>query len=294
MSVHTLEGPPSSLELYARAALGSVPLAGRLPFVAGGGGEMPDEELVLGEVEVDGGRLAEYAKVCGFTLRDELPATYPHVLAFPLHMKLMTSGDFPFPAVGLVHISNRITQRRPIRVNERLRVSVRASDLRPHPKGRQFTLVTEVSAGGDVVWTGESTNLRRGGGAEDADAGPELPDPAALDAEAEWALPGDLGRRYAGVSGDRNPIHMYGLTAKAFGFPRQIAHGMWTKARCLAQLEGRLPAAYSVEVAFKRPILLPSKVTFAAGERDPGGSIDFGVRTARDGSPHLSGRVSPG
>ena len=30
--------------------------------------------------------LAKYAHVCGFTLRDELPPTYPHVLAFALHM----------------------------------------------------------------------------------------------------------------------------------------------------------------------------------------------------------------
>ncbi|MEJ7875979.1 MAG: hypothetical protein WKF62_04900, partial [Solirubrobacterales bacterium] len=83
--------------------------------------------------------------------------------------------------------------------------------------------------------------------------------------------------------------HMYGLTAKAFGFPRQIAHGMWTKARCVAALEPRLPDAFSVEVAFKRPVLLPSRVEFAsrAGEND--GEVTFGVRSAKDGTPHLAG-----
>ena len=79
------------------------------------------------------------------------------------------------------------------------------------------------------------------------------PEPAA----STWRLPGDLGRRYAAVSGDHNPIHLYALTAKAFGFPRQIAHGMWSKARCLAALDGRLPDAVTVEVAFKKPVLLP-------------------------------------
>ena len=39
---------------------------------------------------------------------------------------------------------------------------------------------------------------------------------------------------------------------------------MWTKARCLAAL--RLPDAFAVDVRFKKPILLPSKVTF--GEAD--------------------------
>ena len=119
---------------------------------------------------------------------------------------------------------------------------MRATQPEPHPKGRTFTLLTEARVGDELVWKGESTNLRRGGGDESA-AGKEAEPGEAADLrdEAEWSLPGDLGRRYAGVSGDRNPIHLYGVTAKAFGFPRQIAHGMWTKARCLAQLDSRLP-----------------------------------------------------
>lgn len=292
MSPVELDGPPSSLGLYARAALGAVPLAGRLPFVAGGGGDIPSTELALDDVAVDPERLAEYCKVCGFTLRDSLPATYPHILAFPLHMKLMTDPGFPFSAVGLVHITNRITQHRPIAVGEHLRISVRSGGLEPHPKGKTFTLVSEARVGEELVWVGESTNLRRGGGSESEPNPSGLPDPGALPAEAEWPLGGDLGRRYAGVSGDRNPIHMYGVTAKAFGFPRQIAHGMWTKARCVAALESRLPSAFTVEVAFRKPILLPSKVTFAAGERSAKGEAEFGVRSARDSKPHLAGRVS--
>ncbi|MDQ2675928.1 MAG: hypothetical protein M3Y34_03900 [Actinomycetota bacterium] len=290
MSARTFEGPPSTLSLYGRAALGSVPLAGRLPFVAGGGGEIPDSQLVLEDVGIDAGRLAEYCRVCGFTMREAIPATYPHILAFPLHMALMTQGDFPFPAVGLVHVQNRITQKRPIRADEKLDVRVSAGELRPHPKGKTFALLTSVTAGGEEVWASESTNLRRGKGSESAtDSGP--PFEADLAAEAEWSLPGDLGRSYGGVSGDRNPIHMYGLTAKAFGFPRQIAHGMWTKARCVAALEPRLPGAFEVEVAFKRPILLPSKVEFTSGES--AGGIAFGVRSRKSGEPHLAGAAKP-
>ena len=83
---------------------------------------------------------------------------------------------------------------------------------------------------------------------------------------------------------------MYGLTAKALGFPRQIAHGMWTKARCVAALEPRLPGAFGVEVAFKRPILLPSKVEFTSGRQTA--MHRFGVRS-RDGEPHLAGTAKP-
>ncbi|MDQ3758589.1 MAG: hypothetical protein M3331_01405, partial [Actinomycetota bacterium] len=251
---------------------------------------VPDDELILSEVGVDTQRLAEYCRVCGFTMRDTLPATYPHILAFPLHMALMTQGDFPFPAVGLVHVANRIEQQRVIGVTEKLEIRVSAGELKPHPKGKTFALVTSVRSGDEEIWVSESTSLRRGKGSDSApDTGPSF-DPD-LKAEAEWPLPGDLGRSYGAVSGDRNPIHMYGLTAKALGFPRQIAHGMWTKARCVAALESRLPGALEVEVAFKRPILLPSKVELtSSGE---GADVAFAVRSARDGEPHLAGVAKP-
>jgi acyl dehydratase len=138
-------------------------------------------------------------------------------------------------------------------------------------------------------------NLRRRrveSGAESA--GPKTaPASAALPATAEWRLPGDLGRRYASVSGDHNPIHVHPLTARLFGFPSAIAHGMWTKARALAALEGRLPHAYTVEVAFKRPILLPGKVVFGELVDGAEGGISFGVRDARKDSTHLVGSVGP-
>ena len=291
MTTKRLESAPGTLPLMLRAGLDAVPGAGRLPFVAGGGGDVPDLELELADVAVDPGRLADYCRVCGFTLRDTLPATYPHVLAFPLHMSLMTDPAFPFPAIGLVHITNEITQRRPIAAAENLTIRVRATKLEPHPKGRTFTVLTEARAADEVVWTGESRTLRRGRGDGEVPAKEADPEPAPdLRDEADWSLPGDLGRRYAAVSGDRNPIHLYGLTARAFGFPRQIAHGMWTKARCLAQLESRLPDAFTVEVAFKRPILLPAKVRFASAAGE--GVTAFGVRSASDETPHLAGSIT--
>ena len=117
------------------------------------------------------------------------------------------------------------------------------------------------------------------------------PLPADAPASAEWKLDGGLGRRYGGVSGDRNPIHMHSLTAKPLGFPSAIAHGMWTKARALAQLQSRLPDSFEVEVRFRKPVLLPARVEFASAEE--GGEILFAVRDAKKGTPHLDGRVRP-
>ncbi len=145
--------------------------------------------------------------------------------------------------------------------------------------------------------------LRRGGSGEPAGDEKAAAKPSSNGSEspaaasAEWKLGGDLGRRYAAVSGDRNPIHLHALTAKAFGFPRAIAHGMWTKARALAALEGTLPDAYTVDVSFRRPILLPGTVEFASeqtGDAQAGtGEIRFTVRDAKRGTPHLDGRVQP-
>jgi acyl dehydratase len=286
---------------YARAALPLIPGASLLPFVAGRGKQMPALERTLAGVRVDRDALAAYDRVCGFTLRDALPATYLHIRAFPLHMALMTDGKFPFPAVGLVHLSNRIVVHRPALVTDVFDLVVRTTPIEPHPKGRTFALVSEARVGGELVWEDVSTMLRRGGGSGgggDADArnggnegerAASARDSAALPlAGVEWRLPEDLGRRYGAVSGDRNPIHIHALSARLFGFPRAIAHGMWTKARCLAALEAALPDAYTVDVSFRRPILLPSRVTFAADNER------FVVRSAKDPETiHLEGTVTP-
>jgi hypothetical protein len=167
MATLSLDSAPSIPLLYARAAAPLIPGASLLPFIPGGGGEIPEIELELAGVEADPAAVAAYAKVCGFTLRDALPPTYPHVLAFPLHMAVMADGRFPFGAVGLVHLENRIVQRRPVAAAETLTIRVRPTKLLPHPKGQTFTLVTEVSGGGETAWESVSTFLRRGkGGSE--------------------------------------------------------------------------------------------------------------------------------
>ncbi len=294
MTARTLESSPSILPLYARAAAPMIPGASLLPFVPGGGGEIPELELDLAGVRAKPEDVAAYAKVCGFALRDHLPPTYPHVLAFPLHMAVMADGSFPFGAVGLVHVENRIEQHRRIGSGEELAINVRPTKLQPHSKGRTFSLITKVTVDGELVWESTSTMLRRGGGDENSSGKGSVAFstvPADTPASAEWRLGGDLGRSYAAVSGDRNPIHMHSLTAKPLGFPGAIAHGMWTKARCLAALDSRLPDAFAVDVRFRKPILLPGRVEFVSATE--GEEIAFAVRDAKRQTPHLDGRARP-
>jgi hypothetical protein len=272
-----LSSPPSLKMLYPKAVLTGFRRKGN---------ELPATVYSLAGVAIDPTHLAAYNRVCGFRLTDELPATYPHLLTFPLQIKLMADGDFPFPLVGSVHVANRITQTRPIRATEKLNLRVHLENLRDHPRGRQFDVVGAATVDDEIVWTDVSTYLHRGGGKGSSEKDrPTPPEPTAI-----WHVPDDIGRRYGEVSGDRNPIHLYKLTAKMFGFPRAIAHGMWTKAHCLAAFEGRLPPAYTIDVAFKLPVLLPAKTGFHAAGQEDGWTFD--LFDAMSGKPHLTGTIS--
>jgi acyl dehydratase len=287
MEARLVEGDGGVASLV-RAALPAVPGVNLLPGIRKiGGDDLTGLVFRRPPLAIRREHVTAYDAVCGFPVKDTVPLTYPHLLGFPLHLRVMTDPAFPFPAMGSVHLTNTITAHRAIAVGETVEVTVRPENLRPHAKGRTVDFVTEVTADGALVWEGRSTYLRRGTGSSDAKTAPvseDVPTTGLI-----WRLEGDLGRRYAAVSGDRNPIHLYALTAKALGFKRQIAHGMWSKAWCVAALENRLPDAVTVEVAFRKPIFLPGKVAFGFLQTDEG--FAFVLRDPRSGAPHLQGRT---
>lgn len=272
-----------------RAALPSLPGVNQLPGVRKvKPRDFAGVHVTTPPVAIDAGHVARYSQVCGFPRRDTVPVTYPHLLTFGAQMEVMADPGFPWPAMGSVHVENRITSHRPIGLDEVLGVQVDVETTRPHAKGTIVDFVSTIHSGEEPVWESTSSYLVRGGGTEDAPAGLAFPD--APEGRAGWSLPEDLGRRYGRVSGDMNPIHLHPVTAKALGFRRHIAHGMWTKARALAAIENRLPDAVQVDVAFKKPIFLPGKVAFGVtGDRN---AWNFAVRNPKDGAPHVVGRVT--
>jgi len=240
---------------------------------------------------LDPRRIHGYAKLCGYTSRQGVPFTYPHLLAFPLHMALMLQRDFPFPVIGLVHLDNRITQYRRLDSGDRLDVTVRLAEWLAHEKGQAFSVETQITRAGDLVWRSLSTYLRLGvkqprGVAYDGLAA-SVSGPAVL---RRWNLKPDTGKKYAAISGDSNPIHTSKLGARLLGFPRPIAHGMWTKARALAELLPPHPIEYAdVEVAFKTPAFLGGGLTLLTAPA-ANGTI-FELRDSRAQKPHLRGIV---
>ncbi len=283
MAVTILDAAPNLAALYAKAAV----------TARGRGGPLPDTRLARRAVPVDPAHLAAYDRECGFPLDDVLPATYPHMLTFPVQMALMTDRAFPLALPGLVHMRNRIDVLRAVRADESLDLEVWAENLARHRSGATVDLRATVQVAGEEVWRSTSTYLARGAtapeGAPEADVEVTVGDLERT--VATWRIPDDAGRRYAKVSGDVNPIHLSGLTAKAFGFKRAIAHGMWVKARVLAALSGRLPDAIAVDVAFRKPLFLPSTVTLSTAQAE--GGWDVAVRSASSGTEHVLGTVRP-
>lgn len=247
--------------------------------------ELPGHTVMVTDHRQDLSRLAEYARVCGFTLRDSVPPTWLHVLTFALQVALLSSRESTIQLVGVVHVANRMRLRRPVAAGERLQLLVHADNLRPQRRGALVDLVSQVRVADEAVWDGVSTYLARGVSTPGEPAPTPKLDVESTTPTAVWRLPADLGRQYRRVSGDPNPIHTHRLAAKAFGFERPIIHGMWTHARLLAALENRLPAAYQVSAQFTRPILLPGTVGFGARRTDDG--WESAVTTVDGAKPYL-------
>lgn len=282
--VTTLHELPDVAGLIAKGVLTSF---GRPGAKAG----LPQRSLLVQEHVQDPVRLAAYNRVCGFPLRTDVPATWLHVLTFPLHAALMAGRDFPFALAGVVHVTNTMTLHRPVSLTEHLRIKVWSDNLSPHKRGVTFDLVGEIHVGEELVWSGRSNYIAMGAkmDAPAPSASPRLAAPEASPSQL-WRLPSDLGRQYAAVSKDSNPIHLYPLTARPFGFTRPIIHGMWTHAKALSSLGPRLPESYTVDVAFTKPLMLPTKATFAADDVD--GTWRFAVARPGSEAPALVGHVS--
>jgi acyl dehydratase len=227
---------------------------------------------------------AAYRRLCGFVGKGP-PLTAPHLLAGSAHIAIVSHPAMPLPSMGLVHMRNTIVAHRPLAAGAVLRLRVHTEGHHPVRAGVEFDVHTAACIGDEVVWEEVSTYLSR---AVEGTGEARAPEPEPLKSpiiSTPWRLPSDLGRRYAHASGDYNPIHLTSLTARAFGFPRAIIHGMWTLARAAAQLE--LPQPATLRCTFSRPALLPSTVIFSA---DASGC--FQVRAARTGKLLLSGEAT--
>ena len=263
--------------------------------------QLPQATYYVDELHIDQSNLEDYRQICGFADNGKVPITYFSVLSQTLQMNMMVKEPFPFAMLGLVHVDNSVTQYRPIGERETVAMAVKFDNLRDHAQGQQFDFVTTVKANDEVIWEGTSTYLSRSKKPASSKNKKSTPRPVTVKplvneegVHSIFEVPEDIGRRYAFVSGDFNLIHLHPLSARAFGFPKAIAHGMWSKAKCLALMD-ELPDACTVDVSFKLPIFLPAEVELIAEPvaqlTSPADTCEFGLFSAKNDKPHLAGVI---
>lgn len=286
----TLDSVPGTAEVYSKAITAMLPVIGKSGSVRPDA-PLPDTTYRLADQRVDPAALHAYCRATGQQFGSTLPLTYPFVLQFPLVMKLMTSADFPFGAVGSVHLENTISRRRPIGVDEPLTITTHAENLREHRKGMLIDVVSDFTVGSEPVAKQVGTFLKQQRTSlSDEPRGPEPKAHKPPPPDAVLSVDLSRIREYAAASGDRNPIHMSNLSAKAFGFRRAIAHGMWSAAAALDNIEAQLADAVTYHVRFGKPILLPAKVNLYTDQVPgaPTGDYDISILDRRKGFPHLT------
>jgi acyl dehydratase len=275
---------PSGLRNLVRAA------AGALPFVPRDT-SLPDRTLTVEDLPIDSANVAAYAAVTGLRFGDTVPLTYPFALTFPTVMSLVTGFDFPFAALGSVHIENHITQHRPIAVTDTVSAKVHAENLREHRRGLLVDIITDVNVGNEKAWHQVTTFLhQQKTSLSDEPKAPPQKKPKLGPPNAVLRItPGQI-RTYASVGGDHNPIHTNPIAAKLFGFPTVIAHGMFSAAAVLANIEGQLPDAVKYSVRFVKPVVLPARAGLYVDRVTDG--WELALRHASSGDPHLLGSVT--
>jgi acyl dehydratase len=282
------DSPPSVWSSYARA------LAAQRPPHLPEGSVLPRLEARLNQVRIDAAQLARYRELCGAQCGPGyLPIAFPHLLATPIHLALLASPGFPVRLLGLVHVANVIQQWRPIAVGQGGEIVAWLEGYRDTARGQQFDLETEWRDGGTVLWRETCTFLaRRRRGAASAlrrDSAPD-PHPSGPIVTAGFRAPAGLGRQYGRLSGDVNPIHLADVTARLFGFQAAIAHGMWSLARCAAELPpDAFAGAVRYAVDFKLPVYLPAWVMLQHW-RDAA-CLGFALRDAQGERAHLTGTL---
>ena len=288
---------PVSLHFTAAPAIAPAYLKillARKPSFASGG--VPRIEAVLDRFSINPRHLARYRRVCGDRDATELPITYPHVLAAPLHLAMLACDAFPVSLLGVVHTRNRITQQRPLRTDDTGEIHSWMEGHRETARGQEIDLQTQLRVGGQPLWSEVSTLLaRRAEGhrpPRTREGGlPQLDVPPRQDVSTStFVVSPGVGRQYARVSGDFNPIHIMDVTARFFGFKRAIAHGMWSLARCAAEIGApTFSRPCTLDVAFKRPISFRARTVLESWMADQ--RMGFSLRDSEIPRDHLLGTI---
>ena len=257
------------------------------------GQSLPRIECQARGIIVSANKLAAYRRVCGGSSDESVvPLLYPHTLLGSAHLLMLSHKAFPLGSVGMLHLRNHVVRYRPFRIDESWDMTCRIARQWTVEKGLEFDFDSTVSIGQQIVWRSVSTFLKHGsplGQVEEsvlADLFVSLCDES-TDSKT-YKVPSNIGKQYARITGDYNPIHVSHLAAKLFGFKRTIAHGMWSVARVLNDLPD-IDDPVRLDVAFKGPMFVSSNMSLKRG----GKSHRFDVFCNNNPRPVIVGLYRP-
>lgn len=288
---------PAILEFQSKPAM--LPVYFKALTKRGGklkpGESFPPMEGHWRSAAADPAKLNAYRAACGFAADGNLPFVYPYVLVAGVQIAMLADPRFPVSPMGFVHARNHILQRRPIAEGASFDITTAIGATRPVKQGVEFDMDGRVSVGGETVWECVSTYLMRSKKLANPEAAAPLrsvfEELSAPDREDGWDVPGNMGRRYARITGDFNPIHLGAPLAKLFGgFPKAIVHGMWSLARCAASLPAPdFARPVQLDAVFKGPVFMGSRVAMKSATAD--GRSRFDLFCGDNPRPVLTGAL---
>jgi len=279
--------------------------------------------VVRNNLKPDAKKILRYKNVCGFASPDNIkpnniepgkidpnttiPATYLQTLFIGLLGKFITTPHFPINPMGLIQVGQSFEQTRAVTTDEILNLSCQLHGITKTKKGIHSQFLLKVISNKEIVWKGISTFFTRSKNKPPKKKRDERAEEKALEIKESIFVPRNTGLKYAIVSGDYNPHHLYGFTAKMIGFKQPIAHGMWSLARVMASMEKEFGVHYPIraDASFKLPIFMPAVITLGhePAKAIPGENptleiesnetrINFELRDTKKGLPHLKGQFA--
>jgi len=278
-----------------RPALRPLPPMGGLHFLAAalltlrrsGQGAIDGRATRFAAAALDRRHLHAFAAALGYPPGDHLPLGFLFLLAQRAQVAVMLAPGFPLSLPGLVHVANEMRRLGEFDPAAPLELACSAASESTAGSTRIELQVRFVQQGAAVAECRSVYLARRQ--ATGAASRSQRETPACLDATiASYPLGSDAGRRYAHLSGDGNPIHLWRWSARLFGLRRPIIHGMHT----VSSVEAALVRAFGrpvvrIAASFRRSIALPSEVVVHA--RDGRFQACVGDAVCVDGEYALAG-----
>jgi len=233
--------------------------------------EFPYLNVIMENASIDRANLLLYRNLTGYEDDGKLPVLYPHAIASPIYMFMLSQREFPLNLLGALHVKNRIISYRPISEKESFTIDVKLENSKILNNGVEFDFSVILSQRDEILWKGITTWFKRGNFGHSNEKLNTFDTLVPIERGkffCELEIPEDIGKRFAKVTGDYNPIHISPFMARLFGLKKNIAHAMWFcgyVGRKLSHLKKNNPV--QIDLAFKSPIFVGSKATVISESR---------------------------